>query len=103
MKKKQAQKECKTWNGWVRKLLHGDFDKRLKLDHADKWYIHRLESVLGNETHKIFWDFETQTDHPIADRKPDLEIINKKNKRTCHLVDFVILENKRVKMKENER
>ena len=28
------------------------------------------ESVLENKTHKILWDFETQTDYQILTRKP---------------------------------
>ena len=35
------------------------------------------ESVLENEMRKIPWDFETQTDHLILARKPDLDITNK--------------------------
>ena len=28
--------------------------------------MHKPESVLENETHKILWDFQIQTDHPIS-------------------------------------
>ena len=38
-------------------------------------------SVLENDTHKLLWDFETQTDHLITDRQPDLIIINKTKKK----------------------
>ena len=34
--------------------------------------MHKPESVLENETHKILWDFEFQTSHLISARKPDL-------------------------------
>ena len=40
--------------------------------------MHKLESVLENEMHKILIDFEIQTDHLILTSRPDLEIINKK-------------------------
>ena len=40
--------------------------------------MHNLEPALVNETHKRLWDFETQTDHLISARRPDLIIINKK-------------------------
>ena len=40
--------------------------------------MHNPESVLENETHKLFWDFEIQTDHLILPRGLDLIIINKK-------------------------
>ena len=49
------------------------------------------ESILENETHKILWDFEKQTDHLISARRPDLVIINKK-KRACRIVDFAVPE-----------
>ena len=44
--------------------------------------MHKPESVLENEMHKILCDFVIQTDHLIPARKPDLVIVNRKN-RTC--------------------
>ena len=55
--------------------------KRLKFDHTIKWYIHKPESVLENETHGILWDFEIQIDHPIRARRPDVDLINKDEKK----------------------
>ena len=46
--------------------------------HINKLYMHQLESVLKNETHKILWDFEIQTNHLISDRRPDFVLINKR-------------------------
>ena len=43
--------------------------------------MHKLESVIENETHKILLDFEIRTDHPLPTRRPDL-VINNKKKRT---------------------
>ena len=60
------------------------------------------ESVLENETHKILWDFEIKTDHLIPARRPDLVLIDKKE-RTCQLVDFAVPADHRVKLKENEK
>ena len=40
--------------------------------------MHKPESVLENEAHKILWDFEIHTDHPLTARRPDLDLINKK-------------------------
>ena len=40
--------------------------------------MHNPKSVLENETHKILWDFETQTDHLISARLTDQVIVNKK-------------------------
>ena len=36
---------------------------------------------MENETHKILWDFEIQTDHQILARRSDLVIVNKKKKK----------------------
>ena len=57
----------------------GKHEGGLKFDHTNKWYMHNPASVLKNETHKLLWDFEIQTDHLISVRRPDLIIIRKKN------------------------
>ena len=53
---------------------------KLKFDHTNKWYMHNPASVLENETHKLLWDFDIQTDHFISARRPDLIIINEKER-----------------------
>ena len=40
--------------------------------------MHNPESVLENEMHKVLRDFETQTDHQILARRPDLVIVKEK-------------------------
>ena len=54
------------------KVIHGELCKKLKL------YMHKPESTLEKETHKILSDFEIKTDHLISARQPDLEIANKR-------------------------
>ena len=49
-------------------MIHWELCKKLKFDHTTKWYIHKLESVLENEKHKIWGDFEIQTDYLIPIR-----------------------------------
>ena len=65
---KLAQKEYKTRHDWVGKGIRWELCKKLKFDHTNKWYIHSPVSVLGNETHKLLWDFEIPTDHLISAR-----------------------------------
>ena len=62
--------------------------------------MHKQESVLENETHKILWYFEIHTDHLISTRKSDLAIIDKKN---CRTEDFTFPADLREKIKENEK
>ena len=49
--------------------------------------------------HKIHWDFEIQIDHLILARRPNLVIVTK-NQKTCQILDFAILADHRVKLKE---
>ena len=95
---KLAQKEYKTRYNCVVKVIHWELCKKLKFDHTNKWYMHNTESFLENDTHKLFWDFEIQTDHLISARRPDLKIINKKEK-TCRIADFAVPVDHRVKLK----
>ena len=71
---KFAQKEYKTWQDWVGKVIHWELWKKLKFDHTNKWYMHNRESVLENDTNKFLWDSDIQTDHLISTRRPDIII-----------------------------
>ena len=57
--------------------------QKFKFNHMNKWYMHNSASILENETHKLFWEFDIQTVHLISARRPDLIIINKKNCGLC--------------------
>ena len=68
------------------------------------------ESVLENETHKILWDFEIQTDHLISARPQNLVNVSnnkkkkkEKKKRTYQIADFGFLADHRVKLNEGEK
>ena len=63
--------------------------------------MHKPESILKNGIHKIVWNFERQMDHYILARKLDLVLT--KQKRTCHLVNFAVEVDHKVKIKENEK
>ena len=76
--------------------------KKFRFDHTNKWYIHDPASVLENDTHKLLWDLDIQTDHLITARRPDLLVINKKA-RTCKIVDFAVQADYRIKLKESEK
>ena len=75
---KLAQREYKARHEWVGKAIHWEICKKFKFDHTNKWYMHNPAAVLENDSHKLLWDFNIQTDHLIPARRPDLKIINKK-------------------------
>ena len=61
--------------------------------------MHNPTPVLENDTHKLLWDFNIQTDHLIPARRPGLIIINKK-KRIYKIVDFAVPVDHRINLKE---
>ena len=106
---KLAQREYKARHDWVGKVIHWEMCKKFQFDHSNKWYMHNPAPVLENDSHKLLWDFDIQTDHLIPARRPDLIIINekkkkkKKKKRTCIIVDFAVPADHRIKQKESEK
>ena len=65
--------------------------------------MHNPAPVLGNDTHKLLWDFNIQTDHLIPARRPDLIIINNKKKRIYKIFDFAVPADHRINLKECEK
>ena len=88
---KLAEKEHKTRHDWVGKVIHWEMCKKFKFDHTNKWYMHNPAAVLENDTHKLLWDLDIQTDHLISTRRPDFIVINnnnnnkKENLQNCEL------------------
>ena len=98
-----AQKKYKGRHDWVGNIIQWELHKRLNFNPTTKWYMHKPESVIENETHKILWNFKIHMDHLIQARRSDLVLINKgKKKRICHLVVFTLPVDHRVKIKKRE-
>ena len=72
--------EYKARHDWVGKVIYWEIRKKFQFDQANKWYMHNPAPVLENDTHKLLWHFDIQTDHLIFARRLDLKIINKKRK-----------------------
>ena len=76
---KLAKKEYKARHDRVGKVIQWEMCKKFKFGHTNKWYMHNPAPILENDTHKLLWDFNIQTDHLIPARRPDL--IKKKKKK----------------------
>ena len=50
----------------------------------------------------ILWDFSIQTDHVIEARRPDLVVVDKKE-RSCKIIDFAVPGDSRIEEKEKDR
>ena len=78
---KLAQKEYKRRHDNLGKIVHWKLARKCNFEAGDKWYEHEPESVLENEDYKILWDFSIQTDHVIEAWRPDLVVVDKKERR----------------------
>ena len=69
--------------------------------------MHKPEFFLENQAHKVIRVFDIEIDHLISTRSPDRMIVNnnnnKRNKKTCRFVDFVVPYDHRLKIKESEK
>ena len=48
------------------------------------------------------WDFSIQTDHVIETRRPDLVVVDKKE-RSCKIIDFAVPGDSRIEEKEKDK
>ena len=81
---KLAQKEYKRRHDNLGKTVHWKLTRKCNFEAGGKWYEHEPESGLENEDYKILWDFSIQTDHVIEVRRPDLVVVDKKE-RSCKI------------------
>ena len=93
---KLAQKECKRRHDNLGKVVHWKLARKCNfLEAGDKWYEHEPKNVLENIDYKIFWDFNIQTDHVIEAQRPDLVVVDKKE-RSCKIIDFAFPGDSRI-------
>ena len=81
-------------------VIFWELCKWLEFVLTDKLYKHKTEFVLENETHKILLDIFIQMAHLISPT-PNVRR-KKKEERVCHLVDFVVQTNNKVKIKDKQ-
>ena len=39
--------------------------RKFQFNHTNKWYMHNSAPVQENDSHKLLWDFNIQTDYLI--------------------------------------
>ena len=101
---KLAQKEYKRRHDNLGKIVHWKLARKCNFEAGDKWYEHEHEpeSVLENEDYKILWDFSIQTDHVIEARRPDLVVVDMKD-RSCKIIDFAVPGDSSIEEKEKDK
>ena len=99
---KLAQKEYKRRHDNQGKIVHWKLARKYNFEAGNKWYQHERESVLENEDCKILWDFSIQTDHVIEAWRPDLVLVNKKE-RICKKIDFAVSGDSWIEEREKDK
>lgn len=80
--KKLAAKEYTDRHNNVAKIIHDELCVRYGLvQQHQPYYRYHPESVLENETCKIYWDREILTDRAVQHNRPDICILNKVEQR----------------------
>ena len=99
---KLAQQEDKqVRHDNIAKIFHWKLCKKWGFSKAEKWYIHKSEKVLESENCKVLWDFPIQTDKTLEHNRPNITVIDRKNKK-CILLDPIYPFDTRIEKKEEE-
>ena len=98
-----AQTQYKKWrHDKLAQMLHWQLCKLNELHHEKNWYEHKPVAVSENENVKVLWDMRIQTDNVIEHSRPDLILLDKKD-RKCLIVDVACPFDTRVEEKEREK
>ena len=76
--------------------------KRHEIEHQEKCYDHIPDIVVENDSIKLLWDINIQCDNVKEARRPDIVVIDKKEK-VCIIVDIAVPADRRVEEKEQEK
>ena len=98
-----AGKEYMERHNKVAAAIHWSLCKKHQIMcDADNWWNHQPEKVIENENVKILWDFNIYTEKKIEARRPDIVVIDKKEK-SVQLNDIAVPKGSRIDEKEAEK
>ena len=97
-----AKIKYKRRHVWVGRKIHWKACRKNGFDVNEKWYKHKPEKVVENDSWKILWDFTIQTDHVIGARRLDMVIIDK-TKSECRIIDFACLYDSIIQEMETDK
>ena len=97
-----AQKEHKRRHDKVSLNIHWSICKKHGVKVCERWYEHKVESVIGNDIMKILWDVCIQVDRQMEHRRPDIEVMEKNTKK-CLMTDVACLVDNNLTLKRNRK
>ena len=68
----------------------------------EKWYEHVPEEPVENEEMKVLWDISDQCDNMIEARRPNIILINKKERKGI-ILNIAVPADVRIGKKEREK
>ena len=86
----------------VGQYIHWKICNHYDIETPDKWYEHKLLSVVDTPNVTILWDFPIRTDRTIQANRPDVVIKHKQNK-TCQLIDMSVPSDSNISAKVFEK
>ena len=99
---KLAQREYKRRHDNVARIVHWKLCEKFNLEKSEKWYLQKPQTVSENVNDKLIWDMNIKCDNVIVERRPDVVIVNKTEKRAI-LIDIAIPGDKIIIDKEKEK
>ena len=80
--------------------IHWVLCKKYGVKVCERWYEHKVESVMENDIVKILWDVFIQVDIQIEHRRPDT-VVMEKNTKKCLIIDVACPVNNNLILKKN--
>ena len=97
-----AQKEYKRRHDKVCLSINWVLCKKYGVKVCEKWYEHKVESVIKNYIVIILWNVCIQVDRQIEHWRPDT-VVMEKNMNKCLIIDVVCPVNNNLILKRNEK
>ena len=97
-----AQKEYKRRHDKLCLNIHWALFKKYGVKVCERWYEHKVGSVIKNDMVKIRWDVCSQVDTQIEYKRPDI-VVMAKNTNNCLIIDVACLVDSNLILKRNEK
>ena len=99
---KLAAKDYLTRHNEVARLVHRSICEAYGMRVARQPWQHTPQAVVEADSVKILWDFEIRTDRRITACRPDIVIVDKKNKKAL-IIDIAVPHDRNICEKEKEK
>ena len=96
-----AQKDYKRRHDKVCLNIHWELYKTYRVKVCERWYEHKVASVIENDTVKILWDVCIQVNRQMEHRRPDIVFIAKTTSK-CLISDVACPVDNNLILKRNE-